>query len=1192
MVTLFKIMTRGRISIFLFTTKTSLKTFTKALDNLSDEVNTKFDLNIYYRGDWDAHDIVVDKLCRSILDSDVILLDIRSRVPELIADIVENSKAKVIVPLVPATPGVVSLLRLGNFSGKVIAKRMEGNAQKDLRKTFKIVGAIEKVGSILPIGSLRHYKNWILLTKYWAYWGEENLKNMLKLILSEYFGFRVRYDKPVEWGSLTFWDSEVGFYEDPKIRKPAVAIFMYSGMHFEQNTPVALRFKKYLEENGINVICVVGGVTESLLEQVKMFEKIDVDAVVNLQWFLINGGPYGGPLEPTREIFLKKGFLLFNGLIMYMNRVSRWLKDDRGLLPIETVAGVMLPEMDGAIEPIPSAGLDDSDLSEIVVIEDRIERKAKRIANWIRLRYKIPAERRVALIIYNYPPGEHNVGSASYLDTLKSIEVLLKAMKDRGYDVDVLSKDELKRRIPLLTNSPMWSEHEGLTLDVREYIKYFDKIGGKEKFIKIWGKPPGNVNVSDGKFAIPGIVLGKVFVGVQPPRGGHEKIYDEDKVYHSKDLPPHHQYIAFYYWLRNVFKADVIAHLGTHGTLEFMPGKEIGLTKDCWPDVLIGDVPHVYVYHVTNPSEMAIAKRRGYAYVITHGTPPFANAELYGEYAEIERLLEEYEETEGESREVIKKMIEKKCKSLNLDVKFEELRDYIYEMKMAVIPKGLHVIGDRWCDDEIIDYLLFVLRKDGEVKSLHRLIAEERGLDYESIDEATFYEIESEARELLVNAMRGEFPRKRDFKKTLEYALDLAEKIRRSNEIGGILRALDGLYVEPRVAGDPVRTPEVFPTGSHGYTFDARLIPSEGAIIRGAKIAEETIKKYYEKHGRYPESVALVLWGFETAQTRGETIGQILHYLGVRLVRRQGPWAPELELIPIDKLGRPRIDVVVTICGIFRDIFPNLIELIDRAVRMVAEADEDPEVNYVRKHYLEDGTTFRIFGPKPGAYNTRLTDVIESSKWESEKELVEIYLGDMMYAYGEDVHGKEASKELLNSLKRVEMVCQIRSSAEYEITDLDHYYEFFGGLKKTVESIRGRKIESYWIDTLSHRIRMRSSDEAIGFAVRTRILNPKWVEEMLKHGYDGAREIAKRVEYLLGHSALTGVESWVWDKVWETYILNDEVREKIARENPWALYEITKRLYEAHKRNYWKADSRKLEKLREVAGEIEPLLEV
>ncbi|ABL87409.1 cobaltochelatase CobN subunit [Pyrobaculum islandicum DSM 4184] len=1186
------------MKIVIISTKPSLRTLFDAAKEVEAEAGVSIELQTYY-----IHSSVD---YAAVENADVILIDVRGGAPRELINAVEKSRAKVVIPLVGGSPGTLALLRLGGFSGVEIAKRVPeqdfDTDRVDFSKISKVLSAVETAGRVLPVGPLRHLRNWIWATKYWAYWGRENLANLFKLILAEYFGAGVKYGEPKLVGEFAVYTPGIGFtYKPPETKGPVVLIFTYAGMHFDETLPVALKLKEELEKLGVNAFIATGGVTDGLLKQLEALRKYtlvggrSVDAVINLQWFVINGGPYGGSPEPTRELFKERGSLLFNGLVAYTRRISQWEKDPRGLSPVEVVGGVALPEIDGAIEPIISAGLDDSIYAEMVVLEERVKKKARRVANWIKLRQKPPSERRVAIVIYNYPPGEHNVGNAAYLDTLASLAVILKALREAGYRTRALDKEELRRLIAerFLVNSPQWGSHGDVPkLPVSEYLRWFNTLANRDEVIKTWGEPPGGVNVEGDSFLIPGVVLDNVFIGVQPPRGFHE---DPSKLYHSKDIPPHHQYLAFYYWIKEVFKADAIIHVGTHGTLELMPGKEVGLSDRCWPDILIGDTPHIYIYHVTNPSEKTIAKRRSYAYIITHGTPPFTHADLYGEYVELEELLEEAEK----GGEDVRRLIEEKCRKLNLPCgDLERLHDYLMEMKRAVIPRGLHVFGSRWSVEDVVNYITFVLRREGDVPSLHRLILEERGVNYDGVEKAgggrLLVEAEEEARRMIKEALSGGDPakyfkkRRREAEEVFRYVRDLAKRILESDEVSSLLKALDGRYVEPRVAGEPLRTPEVFPTGSHGYAFDPRLIPTKAAYIRGINLAEELVKRYREKYGRYPESVAVVLWGFETAQTRGETVGQILQLLGVRLVRKHGPWAPELEPIPLEELGRPRIDVVVTICGFFRDMFPNLISLIDRAVKLVASLDEPLEMNYVRKHYLEIGRITRIFGPKPGTYGTRLPEFIESSSWKNEGELVEVYVGDMMYGYGDDIHGEAMRELFVQLLKKVEVVSQVRSATEYDIADLDHYYEFLGGLKKAVETLAGRRVEAYWVDATGEKMRIRTVEEAVDFALRTRLLNPKWAEEMLKHGYDGAREIAKRVEYVLGHAALTGtVDRWFWRQIAEMYVKNIEMRERIKTVNPWALYEIIKRLEEAHRRGYWEGD----EEIRKIAEELEGILE-
>ncbi len=1241
------------LNLCVITTKTGLSSFLEAVNYINEELNNIINVEIFYTHLLDENDInYIHNFEQSILNSDIILIDIRtpsSWFIDKLFEVISKSRAKVVLPLVIGSPALLQLLKLNGITGKFITSKLReydfDTQYLDMSKMWKVMDFIEKSGKFLPIGMFKHFRNWILCIKYWTYHGKENLKNMIYLILRNYFNMNVTYKEPViEIKPTSIYDSELGFINNVEeylkvskcsLEKPIIAILLYSGMHFDQCKIVAESLFKELKNRGVDVLLIIGGGSgRDLIKNLEALErncilngKSIIDGIINLQWFRINGGPYGGPSEPTWELMRKLNCPLFNGFIMFMREVSKWERDERGISPIEVVTAIALPEIDGAIEPIPLGGLSDDLSKQTVIIKDRIDRKVGRVINWIKLRRSSNDKKRVAIIIYNYPPGEHNVGSASYLDVLKSLEVLIRYLKEHGYKVSEVSREKLKDLISkYLVNSPQWSTYSDdvIVLNVNEYVDYLNTLPKEsvDKVIKVWGNPPGSVNVLNDKIIIPGIMLGNVFIGVQPSRGVHENV---DKIYHSKDLPPHHQYLAFYYWINHVFRADVIIHLGTHGTLEFMPGKEVGLSSTCFPDLLISNTPHVYVYHVTNPSEMTIAKRRSYAYVVTHGTPSFMKAELYGDYLELEELLQELEEAKVQDPcrvEILKKLIQEKCLKLNLEYdSIDELHDKLFEIKRAIIPKGLHVLGQLWSDDDIIEYLVFLLRYDREVKSLHRLLLELRKLNYDEVLEKPHIiingkraskileEIEDEVRDIVsklvkrkltINDIVKKYPKevRGELKEVLEFIEDITNRIRSSDELKAILRVLNGEYIQPRVAGDPIRNPEIFPTGSHGYAFDPRLIPSKAAYLRGVKIAEETLRIYKERYGKYPETVSVVLWGFETMGTRGETISQILHYLGVRLVRKYGPWSWNLEVIPLEELKRPRIDVVVTICGIFRDTFPNLITMIDRAVRLVASLNEPLEMNYVRKHYLEMKSTYgedsiiRIFGPKDGAYNTRLTDMIETSYWKSEDELANTYIEDMMYGYGEHTHAKPLKQVFEKLLGRVDLVTQIRYAHEYEIVDLDHYYEFLGGLKKSVEMLRNSKVDTIWIDTTTERVRYRNVKDAIDHAVRTRLLNPKWINSMLNHGYDGVRELSKRVEYILGLAATVGeVPNWVWNKIAEQYVFNDEIRNRMLKENKWAMYEIIKRIYEAYTRGYWKTESEVISKLKEIASRVEELLE-
>jgi cobalamin biosynthesis Mg chelatase CobN len=433
--------------------------------------------------------------------------------------------------------------------------------------------------------------------------------------------------------------------------------------------------------------------------------------------------------------------------------------------------------------------------------------------------------------------------------------------------------------------------------------------------------------------------------------------------------------------------------------------------------------------------------------------------------------------------------------------------------------------------------------------------------------------------------------------KTLIYLKDVYERMMSSDEIGAILKALNGRFIEPGPGGDFVRNPEVYPTGRNTYQLDPTNLPTGAAMERGRRIADEYLASFYRKHGRYPRAVSVVLWAFETMKTGGETLAAIFHLLGVKPVWRS-IYVRDIEVIPLSELKRPRIDVVVTICGIFRDTFYNIVELLDKAFKTVADLEEPEDLNFVRANVRRmlsnhgENAKLRIFGPPEGQYATSLTALIESSQWRSEVELVNAYLESMKFAYGEKARCVE-SKELMNSLiSNVELVTQIRDTVDYEITDLDHYYEFLGGLTKAVESRSGRHPMVLVADTTREIVKVEDAREALRRGVVTRTINPKWLDSMIEHGYNGVSKIADRVEYMIGLAAtLGGVEDWMWRSIAENTVFNVERAEKMRSINIWAFRKIVKRLLEASRRGYWRADKETVERLEEEYLKTEEILE-
>lgn len=966
----------------------------------------------------------------------------------------------------------------------------------------------------------------------------------------------------------------------------------------------------------------------------------------------MTGGPmWGGPKE-LFKVLGKMNVPVLAPFGMFLTPMEVWDKSSI-IAPIDVACAVMAPELDGAIEPIPVCAMtteSDSGIEfmQATPIEERCIKSCRRALRWARLKKKSNEDKKVAIVIYNYPPGEGNLGGgAGYLDVFESLLNLLKRLKEDGYTVDVPDTKEDLQNLFLdrsQVNTGEWTMLQetakyAVNIPTQEYRSWLGNAPEipRNKMLESYKEPPGHDMVWGDNLLIPGVSLGNIFIGPQPSIVSPENIGELTSAYHDKSTAPHHQFLAFYRWIDEGF--DAVIHWGTHGLLEFREGKEVGLSEDCFPDLLIGNTPNIYVYMVDNTAEATIAKRRSYALLISHASPAYMVSDTYDSYAELSDLINEYYEArtkDPQRAEIVYKMIFEKAESVHLEGSVEDIHEELFEMKKSIIPKGLHRLGEKLDEEGVVEYVTFALRYDRgfEIRSMHRILAGQRGYGYETLLKypATrssqfdkmyaqiLEEIEEEVKDLVrelyqkrdiesivLNVDSGD---KVEVKKTLAFALDLIERTEASDEIGGVIRALDAGYILPNKGGDMLRSPEVLPTGRNIYQFDPTKVPTAAAYERGVQIAEEVVQKYLDENGKYPESIGIVLWGFETSNTEGETIGEILRLIGVEVVssitdgRCGWGYFSDLRVVPQEELGRPRIDVTINICGMFRDMFPNLLELLDKAFKMISELDEPEEVNLVAKHTRElkkkaeeigvDPTFahLRTFGPESGEYGTNLPMLIESSAWESEDELAEEYISAMKHAYGKNVHAEEVRKMFEFHSSKVEIVSQIRDFTDFEITDLDHYYEFTGGFAKAVSKISGRMPEMYITDTTKEIIKTEDVKDAIKRGSRTRTLNPKWIDAMLEHGYDGALNMSLRIENLMGLSATTGgVEDWIWDEVCDRYVLDEETRKKIEESNPWAMEAMINRLLEARSRGYWDTTEERIEELRRLYLEAEGWIE-
>lgn len=1186
---------------------------------------------------------------RDLRDSHIVLLNVMGgdRVSRIICETLADSHNTVVV-FVGGSSEIVNLTRLGSFSFRTLSRMGMGKGKVDYGTVVKMRERFEKLGKKLPVGMLKHARNYALLLKYYAMPTVDNYYAMLLFLMKEYGKVKVKVEIPEprtlpSIGIMHFKSGSVylsleeylGSYAHRD--RPLVGILFYGGHHHDESYPAAKLLAEKLESYGYGVVPVFSGDLRYYMAIEKFFfsnGKPAVEVIIDLLWFRFAGGPIGGDHTLTFNILSKLNVPILHGIQLHSKTIEQWSISKQGISPVETVTTVVLPELDGRIEPTVTHGIKEETcegirLEEYDAVEDRVEKLAKRAAGWIKLRNKPNSEKRVAIILYNYPPGEENIGKVEGLNVFKSLSRLLQALKERGYDLPEAPSSDKLREILLskgITNSGRWIQtpqvlEKMIKVSRSVYANWLKEMPNRplNEILKDWGAPPGKIMVYKNSLLIPGITLGKIFIGVQPTRGIHE---DPSKIYHDKDTPPHHQYIAFYKWIKNEFKADALVHLGTHGTLEFLPGKEVGLSQDCYPDILVDDLPNIYIYHAVNSSEAMIAKRRSYAVIINHGSPPLTVSGLHGDFQELENLVKEYFDALQYSREKAEEISNKtleKAQKYGLGDTIEEIYDKLEEYKRSLMPKGLHVLGEKMTMEEIIEYLAFLTRYDrNEVKSLHRLILESKDLKYEEILEKPhekdsrskpyskiFQEVESTVKEIIkeyiiygkVNPQRVSGVDKTELERSMRFLKRVYERIQESSEVDAILNALDGKFIPPGPGGDFVRTPEIYPTGRNTYQLDPTRIPTETAMERGKVIAEEYVREFYEKHGTYPKAISIVLWGFETIKTGGETVAAIFHLLGIKPVFK-GLYIRDLEVIPLEELKRPRIDCVVTICGIFRDTLYNVVELLDRAFKLAAELDEPEEMNYVKAHMKNDvakygeKAKFRIFGPPEGLYATSITSLIESSGWKSETEIINAYLESMKFAYGEKKRNMEAKEVLGTLLSNVDVVSQVRDTVEYEITDLDHYYEFLGGLSRAVEEQRGSKPEVLIADTTRENIKVEDVRDAIVRGVITRITNPKWLDALLEHGANGATKIADRVEYMLGLAAtLHSIEKWMWDKTTENIVLDKERNEKMKEANPWAFRKLVSRLLEAEKRGYWKAKKETMERLEKEYLETEGILE-
>ncbi len=1217
------------------------------------------------RVNWELHYVGSDAfaqkdwepILQSILGKRLVLLDLMGVDKEFCQALyshLDDFPGDIVV-LNASEQRIRGLTRLGKFSLQRMSRMGENRSaeQTGMRKMMKMIQRMEAVGEALPIGKLRDMRNYFWLGKYWKFADEQNIENLLFLLGREYLGYKdfPAYQPPVTIDEVILYDPVTKrgyrhldhYLEDVSLfpEKATIGVLFSNNNYPVDTFPILTELAKKLR-NKFNLIPIaMARSIDRDLEQVKGFlinDLIKVDVLINLLSFRLGAGPMGGDAEAAVQLLQELNVPVLHPFFLSKRTIEEWKADSRGVKTGEFLISIFLPELDGVIETYPIAAQQsaESGIGELALIEERVDHLLGRVLSWNRLQKKSVRERRAAIIFYDYPPGESNLGSGAFLDSFRSLEAILKRLAAEGYNLTPRTAGELRDIFVGggMVNTPKWTDRarsKCIRVTAAEYQSLTSDWSRKDEIDNYWGEFPGKIMGEDQEVWLPGIVEGNIFIGLQPARGfyqGKDYTQGSAKDYHDKFMPPHHQYVAFYKWLERGFGADICIHLGTHGTVEFLPGKEAGLSGECYPDYLLGTMPHLYVYYSGNPAESMIAKRRSHGVMVSHLHPPFVQSDLYGEMQALEALLAEYEEAQL--------MNSARLEDILADIReiagklgwpwegLEELAATLYEMKSALIPGRLHIFGSGFSSVEVVEFLvqLFMVSGDGW-PSLYQLLAQDEGWDWVALTEAPhryqkeYLGLKKRALEWIQRFVMQETELNGGDKQRLELyqairqqGIRIKAALLNNRELEGLLKGLAGSYISASIGGDVFRNPELLPTGRNLYQFDPRRVPSPSAMRRGKEIAENTLEQYYQVHGQYPESVAVILWGLETSKTQGETIGQILSYLGVRISRSGTLWRPILEVISLEELGRPRVDVTIQICGFFRDMFPNLIELINDAFELVSQLSDEGEENQIKKHAgklltelrqmglsSEEASEFayaRIFGPESAQYGTGVNQLVKSRNWQSEADLVTNYLTSLQYVYTKNHYGREMPGLLAKNLSRVELVSQIRSSRDYELTDLDHYYEYFGGLARTVAETSGKKAMMLISDTHNGRPRTEDVQRSIQRGSRTRLLNPKWLDGMLQHQFHGGQQLADRLENLLGLAATTGsVDNSIFDDANERFVLDETMRNRIRENNQYSLLEIMERLLEAQQRGYWKPKEEDLEELRrqylKLEGDLEGL---
>jgi magnesium chelatase subunit H len=1144
---------------------------------------------------------------------------------------------------------VVKLTKVGKFdmskpaSGPMaLLKKLRGGGKDGSKEKpsaggaaqMKMLRRIPQMLRFIP-GTAQDVRSYFLTMQYWLGGSEENMANMVRFLVDRYAdGDRkalrgtAKAAAPVEYPEVGVYHPRMAgrlSYEAADLpgqgagHKGTVGLLLLRSYLLAGNAGHYDGVISAMEAQGLRVLPVFAAGLDSRPAIDSFFIKdgqVIVDAVVSLTGFSLVGGPAYNDAKAAEEVLAHLDVPYIAAHPVEFQTLDQWGGSPRGLLPVESTIMVAIPELDGGTSPTVFGGRAGApgvtctgchhactfkatdNAQDMQTCPERAIMLAARTGKLIALRRVERAERKVAVVVFNFPPNAGNIGSAAYLSVFESMFNTLGAMKAQGYSVDMPADVDALRNSVLIGNA---AQH-GADGNVHTLIAADDHVRRERWLPQIeaqWGPAPGKQLSNGQSIMVLGKQFGNVLICVQPSFG-----YEGDpmRLLFEQGLAPTHAFSAFYRYLREDFKAHAVLHFGTHGALEFMPGKQSGMSGSCWPDRLISDMPNIYLYASNNPSEGAIAKRRSCATLISYLTPPVGQSGLYKGLLDLKSSIDRWRTGDASSagRADLAAIIQTLAAELDLipasplwdltlagdaDSRVAKLSADMLELEYTLIPQGLHVVGRAPDAAERVDMLMAM------AEATHGRIPPKAAVQAIVSGASAAQALKS------VGAAQDDAVLA-DLNQLIGFDHQLAEE----TEVAALLRALDGRFIKPAPGGDILRTPEVLPTGRNLHGFDPFKIPSAFAVKDGAAQAQLLIDRATQDSGALPESIALVLWGSDNLKSEGGPIAQALALMGTLPRFDSYGRIAGATLIPLEELGRPRIDVVITLSGIFRDLMPLQIKLLAESAFMAASADEPSEQNFIRKHalayQLEHGCTLeiaamRVYGNDEGAYGANVNNLVESSRWGDEGELAETYSRRKGFAYGRNGKPVRQPALLQSVLADVDLTYQNLDSVELGVTTVDNYFDTLGGITGAVKRAKGGKTPPVYIsDQTTGGGAVRSLTEQVSLETRTRMLNPKWFEGMLKSGYEGVRQIEVHLTNTMGWSATTGqVQPWVYKQLSETFMLDPEMRKRLAELNPTASARVANRLIEASDRNFWQPDAATLAALRAAGDELEDRLE-